>query len=590
LCTFLLEYSVATADTMASGIIVKPDLCPAFDTKYDSAPLIATESEDNPPDAFRRTRWSMLVGLSLVLLSGLAGVRFLGASLSGMKTRLVRPELREIKSEQLPGVCGLMERNVDYKTNHNLYMAFPIPNVRRCQSKCINEPRCAAWTWGKKRGVRGLSDVCMLKGLQLGELPLRSEREGTVSGLICSEQRHSRDAEKQRRQATTTAVSTTPLVAHTSTTIGMGNATNPSADSTAAACSDIEADTEYWTNNVVSKLAHVASAAICRVRCEGHPRCSIWTWVRRLGGAEADAAICWLRRLEDGELLRKRKRPGVFSGCTEQRLAHTSQENATKESSNDDSSTSLLPSHSLSMRFPDHFHPGSLYCFAVMRPIGYEPGLIRLQYQHKASIFGCEEYAVYSDRIMDVVPGLRTYVVNSSLECEVGGEFRTALNLDIFLAVWAKVVVVNRYTLHDWTVKVDPDSVFFPSRLHATLDSRQGGDHAVYINNCKLGMHGPLEVFSRKAVKAWSEGAQHCHDHFTKLCSGDCHWGEDFFIDQCLMRILKIKRISDFDLLVEEHCDPEEGWDTCRNQSKAAFHPFKNEDAYLGCLKNASAH
>jgi len=252
--------------------------------------------------------------------------------------------------------------------------------------------------------------------------------------------------------------------------------------------------------------------------------------------------------------------------------------------------TALLPWRFPPKRFPDHFGLGSLYCYALMQPAGYEPALIKMQYQHKASLFGCEEYAIYSNRVMDVAPGLQTYAVNSSLRCDIGGEFMTALNLDIFLAVWAKVIEVGRYALHDWTVKVDPDCVFFPSRLHTSLASRRGGDHAVYINNCRFGMHGPLEVFSRKAVQAWSEGVQHCQEHFTKLCSGDCYWGEDLFIDQCLMKVLKVERIDDYDLLAEDHCDPEEGWDTCRNQSKISFHPFKTREDYLGCLNNGSVH
>jgi len=225
-----------------------------------------------------------------------------------------------------------------------------------------------------------------------------------------------------------------------------------------------------------------------------------------------------------------------------------------------------------------------------MQPSGYEPRLIKTQYQHKASIFGCEEYAVYSNRVIKIALGLETYVVNSSLRCEVGGEFNTALNLDIFLTVWAKVIEMGRYALHDWTVKVDPDCVFFPTRLQAPLASLQGGDHAVYLNNCKFGMHGPLEVLSRKTVQVWAAGAQQCQDHFTKLCSGDCYWGEDLFIDQCLMKVLKVERIDDYDLLAEDHCEPDEGWDTCRNETKVAFHPFKTEEGYLGCLNNASIH
>jgi len=641
---------VATADAMAGGGMDQFAYSPAATS--DVALLTEPEYEDSPPDALRRITQSALVGLSFCLLTAVAGVCLLGAGMSGLSKSLVDPRLLELKTQQLQPACGLMEHNVDYKSKKDLYMIFPILSTKSCQSKCINEPHCAAWTWGKQRGVMGLSDVCMLKGIQQGEMPLRSERTGVVSGLICSEQRRSRDADEGGQQAVTTTVSdvATLVIANAGTTTGTGRPTNARAVHAAVHCTVAEADTEYWTNGLIGKIGNVASADVCRVHCEGDPRCSVWTWVRALAGVEGDEAdeICWLRRLEEGELLRKHQRPGVFSGwCpAPQRLPTSMAADGSHMSIGEvASSTTALKSSNImtsrppssantvrtstssgqtagsktgftsisttkmaastsqgttiadgsskddpQQRFPDHFGPGSLYCYALMQPTGQEPRLIKMQYHHKASIFGCEEYALYSNRVMDVAPGLQTYVVNSSLKCELGGEFRTALNLDIFLAVWAKVIEVGRYALHDWTVKVDPDCVFFPSRLHASLASRQGGNQAVYINNCRFGMHGPLEVFSRKAVQVWSEGTQRCQDHFTKLCSGDCYWGEDLFVDQCLMKVLKIERLNDYNLLAEDHCDPEDGWDTCSDQSKTAFHPFKTGEDYLGCLNNGTVH
>ena len=42
----------------------------------------------------------------------------------------------------------------------------------------------------------------------------------------------------------------------------------------------------------------------------------------------------------------------------------------------------------------------------------------------EVNIFACDEWAVYSSRKVDVVPGfLQSAVVDSDLKCDVGGEF-----------------------------------------------------------------------------------------------------------------------------------------------------------------------
>jgi len=109
------------------------------------------------------------------------------------------------------------------------------------------------------------------------------------------------------------------------------------------------------------------------------------------------------------------------------------------------------------------------------------------------------------------------------------------------------------------------------------------------LNNCRHGLHGPIEVFSRNAVRSWARGSPRCVKHFTKLCSGPCLWGEDMFIDQCLWKVLGVKRQDEFKLLVEDHCDPPEGWADCKNGSMASFHPFKSLSGYKGCVERASA-
>jgi len=232
----------------------------------------------------------------------------------------------------------------------------------------------------------------------------------------------------------------------------------------------------------------------------------------------------------------------------------------------------------------------SLFCFALMLPGSYEQDLLAMQYKAKVSLFQCEGFSVLSNMSIVVAPGLKSGLIDSDLQCKKGGEFGTALNLDIFIAVWKKVISDATYLQHDWTVKVDPDAVFFADRLRSIVSIHEETPTGNYLNNCKFGLHGPIEVFSRNAVTSWAKGRQQCQDYFWKLCHGDCFWGEDLFIDQCLWKVLKVRRDNDWRLLTEDHCSPPKGWDNCEDASRVSFHPFKKADTYMKCVNSANKH
>jgi hypothetical protein len=230
----------------------------------------------------------------------------------------------------------------------------------------------------------------------------------------------------------------------------------------------------------------------------------------------------------------------------------------------------------------------SLFCFSLMLPNSYEQKLLAMQVEANVSIFACDAFSVYSNGSIVVSHRLTTTAIESNLTCTTGGEFGTVLNLHIFLTTWTQVVKDGLYLQHDWTVKVDPDAVFLPLRLKGILRIYKEGGNGVFLNNCKFGLHGPLEVLSRRAVQAWSKGWPWCQAHFRQRCDGDCLWGEDMFIDQCLSKVLGVTRVNDFRLLVEDHCDAPSDWQSCRDTSRAAFHPFKTLTGYRHCLGNAS--
>merc|ERR1712190_326433 len=91
----------------------------------------------------------------------------------------------------------------------------------------------------------------------------------------------------------------------------------------------------------------------------------------------------------------------------------------------------------------------------------------------------------------------------------------------------------------EWTVKVDPDAVFLPDRLHDQLKRAHGSD-SVYLNNCDQGLHGPIEIVSHAGMADFEAGIDKC---VTEL-KHEWGWqGEDVFLRHCL-GILKVSRVD----------------------------------------------
>jgi len=226
----------------------------------------------------------------------------------------------------------------------------------------------------------------------------------------------------------------------------------------------------------------------------------------------------------------------------------------------------------------------SLYCFALMLPHSYEVSLLRAQVRNTAGIFDCNEYAVLSNADVELSPGppqVRTRVFEGSLKCEYGGEYHTALNSEIFMRVWTRLFRDGAYAKHDWTVKVDPDTVFLPGRLRKRLKASDP-ESVVYMNNCDAGLHGPIEVISAGGMRAYREGFQKCLDSLRWEWSSV---GEDVFVRHCL-GMLGVNRVDDFGLLREKACEPFKDPMPCLSGS-VAFHPLKNADDWFTCYSQA---
>jgi len=231
----------------------------------------------------------------------------------------------------------------------------------------------------------------------------------------------------------------------------------------------------------------------------------------------------------------------------------------------------------------------TLYCFIVMLAGTYEQGLVEMQLSRGISAFACEAHSILSSSVFDIKakgPGGEQRVVTTanigSMKCRMGGKWNLALNSEIFVRAWKVVFALGIYKQHGWTVKIDPDAVFLPSRLKDRVLGANSS-FGVYLNNCNQGLHGPIEILSHGGMYMFDEGIMDCE---SKLSWEFGTWGEDVFLRHC-MRWLKVKQIEDWRLLSEDHCfNANPAKDGC-SSGKVAFHPFKTTDSYVHCLEGA---
>lgn len=249
----------------------------------------------------------------------------------------------------------------------------------------------------------------------------------------------------------------------------------------------------------------------------------------------------------------------------------------------------------------------SLWCFALMLPWGYEPGLLSAQRNAGIGVFACNEFSVFSNATYPVKETNQTLMkpatteeverskrgelpmttlpIGGDLFVEFGGKWWTAMNTDIFIRVWATVIKLGAWKQHRWTVKADPDTVFFPARLRQMVVDEPSGP--VYLNNCKFGLHGPVEVLSREGLRAYADQPSACeHIRTAAMDMGgpvdtmEAAFGEDEFLKRCLDNI-GVRRVDEFGLLLSETACGQETV-PC-GDGKVSFHPFKTTQDYFDC-------
>mmetsp|Transcript_99387 Transcript_99387/g.290113 ORF Transcript_99387/g.290113 Transcript_99387/m.290113 type:complete len:427 (-) Transcript_99387:207-1487(-) len=246
--------------------------------------------------------------------------------------------------------------------------------------------------------------------------------------------------------------------------------------------------------------------------------------------------------------------------------------------------TTLPPTTTLTTRTTTTTYFPTLFCYSIMRSDGYELGLVRTQLSKGVSIFACESWRVYSDVKTWLTPGppvrLDSTVLKVGLQAKAGVK-EHILNTEIFLQAWQQAWDENLIQSHEWSVKVDPDAVFFPDRLQRRLGKFVKAPGAsLYFLNCKLSfeLYGALEVFSKGAMEDFFKGLDRC--------KSDLPWttyGEDLFMRRCFDH-LGIEHVRDYGMLSDEYCAVKPF--PCVADS-AAFHPFKASETYFKCVAEA---
>jgi len=272
--------------------------------------------------------------------------------------------------------------------------------------------------------------------------------------------------------------------------------------------------------------------------------------------------------------------------------------------------------------------PGTtLFCFTVpLSKIGPMPAekfshpmqidLVKTQHQTKSGIFGCEEWHVFSDIPFELTPGPPKRIMATQVDFPkpvVRPKGKLWQNTLLFVNVWKKLLEQNVFKDYDWTVKVDPTTVFLPIRLRKILKTQKQTDNGVYLENCKYvryGFHGSLEVVDKKAAMTYAQHATNCLDEVQWQHAKHAHFsymGEDKFMQRCMDRHGVDKIPSTYDLgngpqkglhttvTCPAH-EPNQGKDLpkhwkppCAKTLTAAMHAFKKPKDYFTCLKATQA-
>jgi len=206
----------------------------------------------------------------------------------------------------------------------------------------------------------------------------------------------------------------------------------------------------------------------------------------------------------------------------------------------------------------------SLYCFMAVLPVVFGSAEERLREaaeHHQAGIYSCNE----------------ADVISSAGHLEISR---------LSLEVWKQVRSKDAWQRHDWTVKADPDCVFWAPRLQWRLDElRVPEQKPVYIKTAEdgLGFPSALEVLTRTAVKEFFAAFDDCSRSASNaITTSAAVLPENKLLKRCL------DSVGVGYMLDEYIFEPPGQVESCSDGIAVAFHPHKEPEDWLQCYAKAS--
>lgn len=461
--------------------------------------------------------------------------------------------------------CKLLEEEMDYPGG-DLYHLTDVQTPEACCSRCRHEPKCTSWTFAYPHW-------CSLKSqTQLKRRPAKGHTSGLPGRqqpLLQMKLLHGYCLSLSRSGPTRGSL---PAVFAGSRVADVDQHLNLELCDTTA----LDAQQIFHYDRFTGELKHHTSGL-----CVAPKRAEVGSklHVAQCGGT--DSLIHW-QYLADGQL--RLTDSGLCAVAEEINAIGGNAVLTACDVTNDEHQWDMwivtpgdasLAQHPTTPPASDKRNT-TLYCVATMLPWGGELGLLKLQRRKGLGIFACEDYDVYSNVIIDL-GGFATRMIYTDLHCSYGA---TVINTPVFTHFWKQLISDGRFRLHDWTVKVDPDTVFIPSRLHDVVQKQDPqlafNGRGMFLNDCSNGLHGPIEVLSRLAVETYGAESEACH-YYPQ---------EDVYMRMCLAQ-LNVSSKPQYDLLAEAHCHTP-GWHSCEG-ARAAFHPFKTVDGWEACHDRAEA-
>jgi len=245
-----------------------------------------------------------------------------------------------------------------------------------------------------------------------------------------------------------------------------------------------------------------------------------------------------------------------------------------------------------------HWPSPSMFCFMFILSQA-EIELTKMLAQKRYSIFSCDEHSVYSRQFVDLGGGETTakplvqIIGDPAPACKTTEH--TVCNARIFVQVWVAVSRDGKYKNHDWTVKVDSDSVFFPDRLRHVLQGHPTGVPAAVMSmGCwldKIWFLGPLEIVSRELLQAYMRNPKVCTERV------DFDLGEDKWMEKCFTSLnIGFHKIDGTWMVSDNSHFPGIPPDPCAYEAcdgehkKIVYHHYKTPSDWETCHNKANHH